>query len=42
MSKRQAGDLWGLIVIDSAGIKRAVQLGYQEMTTWPYAKQAQK
>ena len=43
VKKRQAGDIWGLIAIDLAtGEKRAVQIGYWESTTFPYAKQAQE
>ena len=43
VKKRQAGDIWGLIAIDLAtGEKRAVQIGYWETTTFPYAKQAQE
>ena len=43
VKKHQAGDRWGIICIDLAtGEKRAVQIGYWESTTFPYAKQAQE
>ena len=41
--KRQAGDLWGLVCIDTnTGEERRVQIGGWESSTFRYAKQAQE
>jgi len=41
--KHTAGDRWGVIAVNqTTGKKTAVQIGYWETTTWPYAKQAQQ
>lgn len=41
--KHTAGDRWGLIAVNhTTGKNTAVQIGYWETTTWPYAKQAQE